>query len=275
MVVNDLDVATELVTDERVSFFSFIGSAGVGWMLRSKLAPGTRCALEQGGAAPVVVAADADLDDALPMLTKGGLCHAGQVCVSVQRVFAHRSAVRQVVDGLVALTEQLCVGDPAAVDTEVAPLIRRREVDRVERWVQAAVEGGAESPCGGRRLSDSCYAPTILLEPPAASDVSTKEIVGPVICVYACDELDEAVERANSLRTAFQAAVFTRDLDTALHASAHLDAPAVMVNDHTAFRIDCMPFAGLRESGLGVGGAPQTFRDMQSEKLTVMRSASL
>ena len=275
LVVNDLDVATELVTDERVGFFSFIGSDRVGWMLRSKLAPGTRCALEHGGAAPVIVAADADLEDALPLLTKGGLYHAGQVCVSVQRVFAHRSVVSEVVDGLVAMAEQLRVGDPTAEDTEVGPLIRHREVDRVESWVQAAVERGAQLRTGGRRLSDSCYAPTILTEPPADSEVSTKEIFGPVICVYVYDELDEAIERANSLRSAFQAAVFTRSLDTALRASARLDAAAVMVNDHTAFRVDWMPFAGLRESGLGVGGIPHTFRDMQLEKLTVVHSAAL
>ncbi len=275
LVVNDLDVATQLVTDERVGFFSFIGSARVGWMLRSKLAPGTRCALEHGGAAPVIVAADADLDDALPLLAKGGLYHAGQVCVSVQRVFVHRSIARDVVDGLVALAEQQRVGDPTVEETEVGPLIRHREVDRIERWVQAAVDGGAELCTGGRRLTRSCYAPTILLEPPADSDVSTQEIFGPIICVYAYDELGEAIERANSLRFAFQAAVFTHDLDTALNASARLDASAVMVNDHTAFRVDWMPFAGLRESGLGVGGIPHTFRDMQIEKLTVIRSPEL
>ena len=114
-----------------------------------------------------------------------------------------------------------------------------------------------------------------MLEPPADSDVSTQEIFGPIICVYAYDELGEAIERANSLRFAFQAAVFTHDLDTALNASARLDASAVMVNDHTAFRVDWMPFAGLRESGLGVGGIPHTFRDMQIEKLTVIRSPEL
>jgi acyl-CoA reductase-like NAD-dependent aldehyde dehydrogenase len=109
----------------------------------------------------------------------------------------------------------------------------------------------------------------VLLEPPADSRVSTLEVFGPVVCVYAYDELDEAIARANALPYAFQAAVFTRDLGTAMRAYARLDASAVMVNDHTAFRVDWMPFAGLRRSGLGVGGIPHTFRDLQVEKLFV------
>lgn len=270
LVVNDLNVATKLVTDERVGFLSFIGSAKVGWMLRSRLAPGARCALEHGGAAPVLVAPDADLDKALPLLAKGGFYHAGQVCVSVQRVFAHRSIARTVASGLAELAGKLRVGDPTLSTTEVGPLIRRREVERVHQWVLEAVDGGAELLAGGRPLSDSCYAPTVLFNPPLDCKVSTQEIFGPVICVYPYDRLDEAIETANALPYAFQAAVFTRDIATAMTAYARLDASAVMINDHTAFRVDWMPFAGLRQSGLGVGGIPYTFRDMQIEKLAVI-----
>ena len=123
--------------------------------------------------------------------------------------------------------------------------------------------------CGGEPLSATCYAPTVLLEPPRECRVSTQEAFGPVVCVYAYDELDEAIGRANALPWAFQAAVFTRDYATAMHAYAGLDASAVMLNDHTAFRVDWMPFAGLRQSGLGVGGIPYTFREMQIEKMFV------
>ena len=268
-VTENTQTATELVTDKRVGFFSFIGSARVGWMLRSKLAPGTRCALEHGGAAPVIVAPDADLDRALPKLAKGGFYHAGQVCVSVQRIFAHRSVVDRVADGLAQLAQQLKVGDPTQPETEVGPLIRQREVERVALWVEEAVAAGGKLVTGGRVLSPSCYAPTVLLEPPPDAKVSTQEVFGPVVCVYAYDDLDEAIERANALPYAFQAAVFTGDYATALRAYSRLDASAVMVNDHTAFRVDWMPFAGLRESGLGVGGIAYTFRDMQIEKLFV------
>ncbi len=164
------------------------------------------------------------------------------------------------------------MGDPLLADTEVGPLIRHAEVERVDEWVRAA---GVSPLAGGKRLSDSLYAPTVLLDPPADASVSTREIFGPVVCVYSAPDLDWAITRANSLPFAFQAAVFTSDLDTALQAFKNLDASAVMVNDHTAFRVDGMPFAGLRQSGYGVGGIPHSIEDMQVNKMLVIKSAQL
>jgi acyl-CoA reductase-like NAD-dependent aldehyde dehydrogenase len=187
LVIDDEALATQLVTDRRVGFFSFIGSGRVGWMLRSKLAPGTRCALEHGGAAPVLVAADADLDLGVPKLVKGGFYHAGQVCVSVQRVFAHRSIAERLAQRIAEQARALKVGDPTSAETEVGPLIRRREVERVDSWVRQAVQSGAALLCGGKPSSVFCYEPTVLLEPPADSKVSTEEVFGPVVCVYAYD----------------------------------------------------------------------------------------
>ena len=222
--------------------------------------------------APVIVAADADLDDAVPLLVKGGFYHAGQVCVSVQRVFTPRPMARRLAERLAERAEALKVGDPTLPDTDVGPLIRRREVDRVAAWVQEAVERGAGLVCGGRAVSASCYAPTVLVDPPDDARVMTEEVFGPVVCVASCDTLTRRSPRANSLPYAFQAAVFTRDLDTALRCCRRLAAATVMVNDHTAFRVDWMPFAGLRESGLGVGGIPYTMEEMQVKKLIVIRS---
>ena len=244
-------------------------------MFRSKLAPGTRCALEHGGAAPVLVAEDADLERALPLISKGGFYHAGQVCVSVQRVFAHRSISHDLAERLAEAATALEVGDPTRPDTEVGPLIRPAEVSRVAEWVKEAVDRGGELLAGGGPASETCYAPTVLYEPPGDARVSTSEIFGPVVCVYPYDDIDNAISRSNSLPYAFQASVFTKDLDTALRASRRLDASAVMVNDHPAFRVDWMPFAGLRESGMGVGGIPYTMEDMQIRKLTVIRSEAL
>jgi acyl-CoA reductase-like NAD-dependent aldehyde dehydrogenase len=269
------ELSHKMVADPRVAFFSFIGSSGVGWMLRSKLAPGTRAALEHGGVAPVVVAADADLDDAVPLLAKGGFYHAGQVCVSVQRVFAERAIAGKLAERLTESAEKLKVGDPTSADTEVGPLIRPTEVQRVGQWVEEAIGAGGKKLCGGRALGETTYAPTVLLDPPDEVRVSTHEVFGPVVCVYPYDRLEDAIGRANSLPFAFQAAVFTRDVDTALGAARRLDAAAVMINDHTAFRVDWMPFGGLRESGLGIGGIPHTMRDMQIEKLIVFRSRAL
>ena len=273
LLTEDNDVATRLVADRRVGFFSFIGSARVGWMLRSKLAPGTRCALEHGGAAPAVVARDADLEAAVPKLVKGAFYHAGQVCVSVQRIYAHRSIAQTLAQRIADAALQLKVGDPTSVETEVGPLIRHREVERVDSWVREAVDRGAKVLCGGAALSPSCYAPTVLWEPPDDARVSCEEVFGPVVGIYAYDELDQAIARANRLPFAFHAAVFTRDFETAMRSFARLDASAVMLNDHTAFRVDWMPFAGLRESGLGVGGIPYTYREMQIEKMLVAPSA--
>ena len=275
LVPQDLADASALVTDERNAFFSFIGSARVGWMLRSQLAPGTRCALEHGGAAPVILAADADLDDALPRLAKGGFYHAGQVCVSVQRIFAHSSIAVKSAEKLAEIGAAMKVGDPTLADTEVGPLIRKGEVDRVDEWVQAAIAGGAKCLTGGERMSDSCYKPTVLLDPPADANVSTMEIFGPVICVYSYDDLDAAIAQANSLPVSFQAAVMTKDIDTAMRVYNRIDATAVMVNEHTAFRVDWMPFAGARQSGHGVGGIPFTMHEMQVEKMMVLRSDEL
>ena len=274
-VVSDLDVATQLVTDECVDFFTFIGSGKVGWMLRSKLSPGTRCALEHGGAAPVIVAEDADIEEALPLLAKGGFYHAGQVCVSVQRIFAHHTVAKNLAQAIANIGEQYTVGDPTLAETDIGPLIRHAETDRVEVWVNEAIKEGAELISGGSKLSDSCYRCTVLYNPSNASKVSQMEIFGPVICVYPYEDIDVAIDQANALPFSFQASVFTRDIDKAMRVSKKINASAVMVNDHTAFRVDWMPFAGLKQSGLGVGGIPYTMEDMQIDKMTVLRSKEL
>lgn len=275
IATSDNSIAEFLVTDPRIAFFSFIGSASVGWMLKSKLAPGTRCALEHGGVAPAIVAGDADLDTVLPLLVKGGFYHAGQVCVSVQRVYVHESIIDVVADRMTKLVSKLKVGDPADPETDVGPLIRHKETQRVASWVDEAVMAGAKVLHGAKKISDALYEPTVLLNPPENVSVSQSEVFGPVVCLYSYGNIEEAIARANGLSVAFQASVMTTNLDTAMLAYKNLAASAVMVNDHTAFRVDWMPFAGLKQSGYGVGGIPHTFREMQIEKMLVIKSSSL
>jgi acyl-CoA reductase-like NAD-dependent aldehyde dehydrogenase len=275
IVTTDHEAATQLVSDQRVGFFSFIGSARVGWMLRSKLAPGTRFALEHGGVAPVIVAQDTDMDDTVQLLAKAGFYHAGQVCVSVQRIFAHDSIAETLAERIAEAGTKMKVGDPTLADTEIGPLIRHAETGRVDEWVQDAISNGAKCLSGGKKISDSCYQATVLMDPPDDAIISRNEIFGPVVCVYSYHDIDEAIARANSLDVAFQASVFSKNIDTCMHAFRQLDASAVMVNDHTAFRVDWMPFAGLKHSGHGVGGIPHTVKDMQIEKMMVIRSPSL
>jgi len=190
-------------------------------------------------------------------------------------VFAPRVIVAEFAESLAQTARALKVGNPLHEATEVGPLIRPAETARVHEWVMEAVDTGATLLCGGAKISDCCYAPTVLLDPSPDSKVSTLEIFGPVVCVYGYDDIDAAIAQANALPVAFQAAVYTQNLDTAMHVYANLDASAVMVNDHTAFRVDGMPFAGLRESGLGVGGISRTIEDMTIEKMLVIKSPAL
>ena len=275
VVPQTIDLATDLISDPRVAFFSFIGSSRVGWMLKSKLASGTRCALEHGGVAPVVVAADANLDDVVERVAKGGFYHAGQVCVSVQRIFCDKKIVDVFSEKLSAAASQLKVGDPTDLDTDVGPLISEKECQRVADWVDEASKGGAIIKTGGQKISDTCYEPTVLVGADKEAKISTSEVFGPVVSIYPYENIDDAIAEANSLPVSFQAAVFTESLDTAMHCYQHLDATAVMVNEHTAFRVDWMPFAGAKTSGHGVGGIPYTIHEMQIEKMMVWRSKSI
>lgn len=275
VLVMDNESSELLVTDKRVNYLTFIGSAKIGWYLKSKLAPGTRCALEHGGAAPVIVESDADFKEMVPALVKGGFYHAGQVCVSVQRIFAHESIARNLAEEIAKMASQLLTGDPLDKNTEVGPLILPKEVDRVEEWVQEAKNNGAEVLCGGERISATCYKPTVLWNPPQDVKVSKEEIFGPVVCIYPYSDRDEAIKLANSLDYHFQAAVFTKNIDTAFDTVQKLNATAVMVNDHTAFRVDWMPFGGRDASGEGMGGIPYSMKEMTREKLMVVKSRFL
>lgn len=275
MVVIPGRVAQTLVQDPRVAFLSFIGSAQIGWKLRSLLPPGATCALEHGGVAPVILDKSADFEAAVAPLVKGGFYHAGQVCVSVQRIFVPKANVNAFVPSFVQAAKALVTGDPMSPDTQVGPLISASEVERVDRWVKEAIAGGAECLCGGEPIGTHAYQPTVLLNPPRDCKVSTQEVFGPVVAIYSYDALDEAIDQANALDVDFQAAIFAKDLDVALYASRRLNAMAVMVNDHTAFRVDWMPFGGHRKSGLGVGGISHSIKDMSLERLVVFHSPSL
>lgn len=275
VIPESIDLAEMLVTDSRVAFFSFIGSAKVGWYLRSQLAAGTRCALEHGGVAPVIVMADADLEQALAGLVKGAFYHAGQVCVSVQRIFVDHTIAEKLASELATAANKLQLGDPVDLQTEVGPLIRADEVARIDSWVQAAIAEGSQCLSGGRPRNNQCYAPTVLYRPASDSKVMTQEVFGPVVCVIPFSDVDDAISAANALPFAFQAAVYSQNQVLAFDISQRLDASAVMINDHTAFRVDWMPFAGLKQSGLGVGGIPYTMDDMQINKMVVTYTPSL
>lgn len=275
VVVCHREAAQHLATHAKVDYLTFIGSGAVGWYLNSQVSAGTRVGLEHGGVAPVIVEPDADMVELIPALAKGGFYHAGQVCVSVQRIYVHESICDEVGSKLAEAANKLIIGDPLDPKTEIGPLITHTEVDRVESWVNEAVEGGAKVLCGGKRVSDSCFEATILLNPPADAKVSKSEVFGPVVCIYSYNDIEKAFDAANALEVSFQAAVFTKNIDTALHAVRRLNGTAVMVNDHTAFRVDWMPFGGANASGLGMGGISYSMEEMSKEKLMVIKSKAL
>jgi len=193
--------------------------------------------------------------------------------VSVQRVYVQESICENFANLLAAEADKLIVGDQLDPKTEVGPLITEGEADRVAEWVEEAIAKGGKVLAGGKqRISKSCYAPTVILDPSDDCKVSNAEVFGPVVCVYPYKDKEQALARANSLEVAFQAAVYTKDLDTALELGNKLNATAVMVNDHTAFRVDWMPFGGRAASGIGMGGIQYSMHEMTHEKMIVIKS---
>ncbi len=269
VVLCENDTAGKIVADKRIGFMTFIGSARVGWMLRSKLAPGATCALEHGGVAPVIMDETADWKSAVAPLVKGGFYHAGQVCVSVQRVYIHKSIADGFVKEFVSATKELRIGPATEKSTEVGPLIDPKEVDRVHDWVQSS---GGEILCGGEKLSETTYAPTVILNPKDDATISQNEVFGPVVCLYTYRDKEDALSKANSLNVSFQGSVFSKNIDEAFDLASRMNAVAVMINDHTAFRVDWMPFGGVKESGAGMGGIGPTMEEMTIEKMMVITS---
>ena len=275
LILSDESLIQSLVTDPRVGFFTFTGRASTGWKLRSMLASGTRCTLMHGGAAPVIVTGDSDIYEVRKALLDGCFYHAGQVSVSVQRIFAHTKIATKLATQLAMKAAGLIAGDPMNKDTVIGPLIRPEETDRIHEWVLEAVNGGGQVLTGGEKLSDTVYAPTVIFNAPNNCRVMTEEVLGPVVCIDPWFDVEDAVQRANSLPTAIHAAVFTRDIESAMSISNLLDASAVMINDHTAFWTEWMPFSGLREAGIGTTGIPYAIDELRVDKTIVLRTDSL
>jgi len=262
--------AAPLATDRRVSYLTFIGSAAVGWELRRKLHPGIRSSLEHGGTATSIVAADADLKLVAEKSLKGGYYHAGQVCVSVQNILLHRTLYDRFAEMFTPMVEKLVVGDPTDPKTEVGPIIDQSELDRIARTVDAAIKDGAQVLTGAERMDHQCYRPTLLGRTRRGMEVFDEEIFGPVVNLCAFDDLDEAIHIANDSKFGFQSSVYSANVDTAFHVARHLNASAVMINDHTAYRVDWMPFGGRDYSGIGMGGVKYAVHEMIRPKLYVL-----
>ncbi|GAA2356749.1 aldehyde dehydrogenase family protein [Saccharopolyspora halophila] len=263
------DKAPELVADERLPIVSFTGSGPVGWSIRDSV-PRKHVTLELGGNAAVIVDADwPDLRWAAERIATFATYQAGQSCISVQRVYAHRDVYDELVRHVLDAVAEQGTGDPADPGTRVGPLIDETAAERVEQWVGEAVAAGAEVLTGGVREGSTC-APTVLAGVPADAKVSSEEVFGPVLVVAPVDSIDEGFERVNDSRYGLQAGVFTKDLQVAFRASAELEVGGVIVGDVPSFRADQMPYGGLKESGTGREGVRAAMEDFTEQRVTVL-----
>ena len=263
------EIGDVLVGDERVALITFTGSSEVGWKLRER-APRKRVNLELGNATPVIVAADADLDDATTRLAANAFSFAGQSCISVQRIYVERGAYDAFLERFIPKVDALVVGDPADDATDVGPLIAQTERDRVLEWIEEATARGAHVLTGAT-LDGELLRPTVVADAPPDAKVACEEVFGPLCTVSPYDSLDEAIALANGTRYGLQAGVFTRDVKAALHAARQLEFGGVTINEAPTFRADQMPYGGVKDSGNTREGPAYAVREMTEERLVVLQ----
>ena len=259
------DVGHALVVDPRVRMISFTGGLDTGLKIMENVGL-KKVGMELGSNSPVIVMPDADLEDAVAANVSGAFRAAGQNCLHVQRLLIHEDVYEQFCNRFIEQTEQYDVGDKLSEDTDMGPLINESAARRVERLVNQALTDGATLLTGGSR-SGAFYAPTVLAGVPDHTPLAREEIYGPVTIFYRFSELDEAIRRANDVEYGLQAGIFTNDLGTALDAAARLECGGVMINDSTDYRIDAMPFGGVKGSGLGREGIRFALQEMTEPKV--------
>jgi acyl-CoA reductase-like NAD-dependent aldehyde dehydrogenase len=263
-------VADHLVTHDDVAMVTFTGSPEVGWGIRARAAR-KRVSLELGNNAPVIIEPDADLDAAASKISVAGYSFAGQSCISVQRVYVHRSVHDEFRDRLAAAVAALPTGDPSDPATVVSALITPAETERVHSWVTEATEAGASLVTGGRVRSDGVLEPTVLDGVTPEMKVCRTEVFGPLVGLAAYDHLDEALGLANDTRYGLQAGIFTSNLSAALRAAEELDFGGVTVNEVPTWRADQMPYGGLRDSGNTREGPAYTVQEMTERRMVVIQ----
>jgi len=257
-----------LVADERIKLISFTGSVPVGWDIKRR-AGKKKVALELGGNAGAIVHSDADLTYAAERCIAGGFAYAGQTCISVQRILVEESVYGKFTDLLVEGVKKLKTGDPMDEATDLGPLIRESDAIRVTNWVEEAVRSGARLLCGGGRRG-SIVEPTVLTSTKAEMKVNCQEIFGPVVTVEPYQNFDEALRRINNSNYGLQAGLFTRDVKLLFLAYEELEVGALIAGDIPSFRIDHMPYGGVKDSGLGREGVRYAIEEMTEPKLLVM-----
>jgi acyl-CoA reductase-like NAD-dependent aldehyde dehydrogenase len=265
------EVGNAIVEHELTRALSFTGSAKVGWGIRGRV-PHKKVNLELGSNAPLIVHADGDWETAADKAKLHAFSHAGQSCISIQRVLVHEEIADDFTERLVANTEALRVGDPLDPETDVGPLITHGDRDRVKAWIDEAVAGGAELLTGGELVDEGrCLAPTLLGAPPREAKVWCEEIFGPVATIDRYADFAEALRLANDSRFGLQAGVFTRDVGRALEAARTLEFGGVLINEVPTFRADQMPYGGVKDSGNTREGPAYAVLELTEERLVTLQ----
>ena len=266
-------VGDRLVTDDRFRLLTFTGSSAVGWDMKAR-AGKKRVILELGGNAGVIIDESADLEFAVSRVATGGFAFAGQSCISVQRVYAHAQIFDAFTEQLVAAVGKLEVGDPMDPATDIGPMIDAGEAERIDEWVREAVAAGARVLTGGSRVGPASYSPTVLTDVPRDARVCSQEVFAPLVVLERFTSIDEAVTEVNRSSYGLQAGIFTADLEHALRAFDEIEVGGVMVNDVPTYRIDNMPYGGVKDSGLGREGPKYTIEEMTEPRLLVINRRS-
>lgn len=263
------DGADLFTVDDRLKLLSFTGSPGVGWDLKAK-AGKKPVVLELGGNAAVIVDHDADLEDALERIIFGAFYQSGQSCIGVQRIIIHEDIYDQFKDMLVAKTATLVAGDPKDPQTFIGPMISEGEAKRLDGWIQAAVDGGATLLCGGNRVGNMLEA-TLLENVDRSADAVVEEAFGPLAILSKFSDFNAALDEVNDSKFGLQAGIFTRDLFKTLDAWDKLEVGGVVVNDVSSYRVDNMPYGGVKDSGVGREGIRFAMEDMTEIRNLVIR----
>lgn len=264
------DGADLFTTDERLKLLSFTGSPDVGWALKAK-AGKKPVVLELGGNAACVIDEDADIEDAIDRVIVGAYYQSGQSCISVQRLLVHKKIYDEFKSRYVEKVKALVSGDPSNEDTFIGPMISEGEAERLHGWIEEAKEKGATILCGGTRDGAMLEA-TVMENVPKDCDASAEEAFGPLSILVPFDDYDEALEEVNNSRYGLQAGVFTRDIYKAHKAWDVLDVGGVVIGDVPSWRVDNMPYGGVKDSGLGREGIRYAIEDMSETRLMVIRT---
>ncbi|GBF32384.1 aldehyde dehydrogenase [Desulfocucumis palustris] len=262
------EIGEALLDEPRFAYYTFTGSPTVGKQIRNRIGL-RKCTLEMGSNSATIVHSDADLEKAAAACGRMAFANAGQVCISVQRIMVQKDVVKQFTELLVRQAEKLVLGDPADPKTDVGPMISVRDAERAEKWIAEAVSGGARVLTGGSRTGP-LLKPTVLTGVNNSMKVVCEEIFAPVVSISTFNTFEEALKMVNDSKYGLQAGVYTGSISLAMQAVQELEVGGVMINDTSVFRVDEMPYGGVKESGVGREGPRYAIEEMTEPKLVVL-----